>query len=215
MAENKPLFCSWLHWDRRGSCICKDRPGVYLLGRFDEGPPEFVDPLDRRIILIAETHDQTLQRRWDQFHYAAFRGKSGHAGGATFHRLYANGPDTETPPWLFVSAAPVPLDVGDCQGYVQETKNRLLQRYEDEHGFSRPVTSEAQPRVLTFHSRQFPPCHRPPRSRLSPSLSSAAGVNGRSEVDWIHWTPRECMPWPASTEYHRPPWTFWPLTPST
>ncbi len=129
-----PPFSPWLHWDSRSVCDHRAGPGTYVLARIEEGPPEEVDPLDRRIILIAETHGQTLQRRWDQFHYSAFRGKWGHAGGVTFHGLYGNGPDTATPHWLYVAATPVPPATEDVQEYVQGLKNRMLEAYQDRYG---------------------------------------------------------------------------------
>src|SRR5438105_2401727 len=82
-----PTFSPWLHWDSRALSENRNGPGTYLLARFEEGPPEDVDPLARQILLIAETHGQTLLRRWDQFHYSAFKGGSGHAGGCAFHDL--------------------------------------------------------------------------------------------------------------------------------
>jgi len=45
-----------------------------------------------------------------------------------------NGPDTATPPWLYVSATPVPEGNDDVQAYVQGLKNRLLEGYQDRHG---------------------------------------------------------------------------------
>jgi hypothetical protein len=129
-----PSFTPWLPWDHRNSTSEFSGPGVYLLARFEEAPPTTVDTCDRRILLIAETHGQTLQRRWDQFHYSAFKGGESHAGGCTFHRLYCNGPDAATPPWLYVSAAAVPRNTDDVQGYVQSAKNQLLSEYQDRFG---------------------------------------------------------------------------------
>jgi hypothetical protein len=129
-----PTFSPWLHWDRRALCEHRNGPGTYLLARFEERPPDDVDPLNRQILLIAETHDQTLLRRWDQFHYSAFKGGSGHAGGCTFRGLFGNGPDTATPPWLYVSATTVPPHFTEVQGYLQDLKNRLLEDYQDRYG---------------------------------------------------------------------------------
>lgn len=129
-----PPFSPWLHWEGRHSCEHGGSPGVYFLARFEERPPDEVNPLDRQILLVAETHGQTLQRRWDQFHYSAFRGKSGHAGGVTFHRLFGNGPDTVPPPWLYISATPVPPGRVEVQDYVQGLKNQLLATYQDRYG---------------------------------------------------------------------------------
>src|SRR5262245_14190302 len=53
-----PTFSPWLHWDSRASCEHRDGAGTYLLARFEEEPPDVVDPLDQQILLIAETHGQ-------------------------------------------------------------------------------------------------------------------------------------------------------------
>jgi hypothetical protein len=183
-----PSFSPWLHWDNRASCEHRDGPGTYLLARFEEGPPDGVDPSDRRILLIAETHNQALQRRWDQFHYSAFKGGYGHAGGATFHALFGNGPDDSTPPWLYLSATPVPPEAPDVQAYVQGLKNRLLEAYQDRHGVlpscnvKGPVESLATSEDPV--AMMSPVADSPPASVTEPAVDFSR---------WCRWTERDSL----------------------
>ena len=131
---DREQFSPWLHWNQRSLFEERNRSGVYVLARFEEGAPDTVDTEDKRILLIGETHHQTLEKRWDQFHYCAFTGGDGHAGGRTFHRLFYNGTDSAVPPWLFVSAHATDCQPWDAQDYVQTLKNRLLAAFEDRHG---------------------------------------------------------------------------------
>ena len=126
-------FSPWIDWNRRASVPAASGPGVYLLGRFEEGAPEAVDQSDRNIILIAETHGQALLKRWYQFERSATRGADGHSPGQTFHRLFANGTDSSLPAWLYVTACGVP-DGNDPATFVNDLKSRLLTQYEQTYG---------------------------------------------------------------------------------
>lgn len=127
------LFSPWVHWGTRLSIPERDGPGVYLLGRFEEHPPTTVDVHDERVLLVAETHDQSLEARWKQFQYSAFSGGSGHAGGLRFFNLFNNGTDSAVPPWLYVSAVSTrgESDVAECN---KRLKNRLLDEYQERCG---------------------------------------------------------------------------------
>jgi hypothetical protein len=127
-------FSKWLPWNERLDATWRYNYGVYLLAQFEDGHPESVETGDKRILLIAETHGQTLERRWDQFHYSAFKGGNGHSGGRTFRKLFANGPDVEAPSWLFVSASPVPSGAKHIQASVLKLKKRLLAEYKARYG---------------------------------------------------------------------------------
>lgn len=184
-----PAFSRWLHWDNRLLSEHRTAPGVYFLARFEEGPPDVVDPCDKRLILIGETHGQTLQTRWDQFQYSAFKGGENHAGGYTFHRLFSNGTDSATPHWLFVAAAPVPEDVSDVKGYVQSVKNDLLAAYQNRYGLlpccnlrgpvevalPATVTTEVGATSVDMPAVVFSPWH-PWAERFSIEGMDAAGV---------------------------------------
>src|SRR4051812_35440908 len=112
---SESTFSPWLHWGQRSLSPDRHHAGVYVLGRLEGELPALVDPFDRRILLIAETHGQSLDRRWDQFHHSAFQGRDGHAGGLTFHRLFCSGPDCNVPPWLYLAASTVPDGTIDIQ----------------------------------------------------------------------------------------------------
>ncbi len=69
-------FSPWIHWTNRSSANEHNGPGVYLLARFEQDPPTIVDVHDERILLVAETHDQSLDARWKQFQDSAFKGEA-------------------------------------------------------------------------------------------------------------------------------------------
>ncbi len=131
---NAPEFSPWKRWQLRLQLAESDGPGVYLLGQFEGATPERVDPTDERIVLIAETHRQTLERRWYQFERSATRGADGHAGGYTFWTLFGQGAESLIPGWLCVSATTAPTGTKQTQSHVQELKNQLLARYVERHG---------------------------------------------------------------------------------
>lgn len=105
----------------------RDDHGVYMLARFDDVIPATPDVCDGRVLLVAETHDQTLGARWKQFHYSAFKGGSGHSGGVRFYSLFNNADDTCVPSWLHLSAVSIAGD--DIEPRAKGLKNELLDRY--------------------------------------------------------------------------------------
>lgn len=180
MNEKEPTFSDWVQWGQRSVKPGRDRPGVYLLARFEEPPPREVDPTDERVLLIAETHDQSLDERWGQFHRSAFKGASGHAGGLTFHKLFSNGADSTVPTWLYVSALPVPPGITDIQSYVQGWKSRLLAEFEERHG-TRPRCNMKGPGEIAkpIDAAPAPPQNQEPRVEFT---------------SWIPWADRYSDP---------------------
>jgi hypothetical protein len=184
-------FSRWVRWDDRLSLPQWDGPGVYVLARFEGAPPAIVDPLDERVLLIAETHDQTLAQRWRQFHRCATRGQRGHAGGRTFWSIFGNGGDTEIPGWLCVAASGVPAGVDDVKAYARGIKQDLLGRYEDRHGVP-------------------PACNAPlargpvelPQEFIEAGTSSGVVVAERTSMEepavrfteWVPWRERGVLP---------------------
>ena len=79
-------------------------PGVYLLARFDAGPPAPTEPLSTDIVYIGEAADQSLMGRWQQFHRAAFEGKPGHSAGLRYRELFVDEGDSGAEAWLYVAA---------------------------------------------------------------------------------------------------------------
>ncbi len=121
-----PQFEVWLRWaDRCGIDGC-DQPGVYLLGRFEDRPPDRVKPLVAEIIYIGETCSQTLEKRWYQFNRSAFEQKPGHSGGWTFANRFCNNKINVPCPWLYVAALPVRMDEPYRSAYIRFTERRLI-----------------------------------------------------------------------------------------
>ena len=103
-------FSEWMRW---ADCSRHDginQPGVYLLGKFDSPPPT-ISCLDKNVIYVGETVDQSLEKRLNQFSRSAFSRKYGHSGGWTFSDDFLSGiKQDQAPPWLFVALLPVSLD---------------------------------------------------------------------------------------------------------
>ncbi|MDL1898655.1 hypothetical protein FBQ82_20615 [Anaerolineae bacterium CFX7] len=84
------VFSNWKLWSERARFDHLGEPGVYILARFEKSPREKANPLSKQVIYIGETCDQTLKQRWQQFHRAAFLGKHGHSGGASYRAIFAD-----------------------------------------------------------------------------------------------------------------------------
>jgi len=91
----KPIiFTQWYHWSNRLAIPLKQRnvPGIYLLARFLESPPNGqADPLCPSIVLIGETR-RTLRTRLKDFDNAAFGGRGNHSEGARYRRMHYPNP---------------------------------------------------------------------------------------------------------------------------
>jgi hypothetical protein len=127
------LFSPWTRWDLRTLLPQRSGAGVYILGQFESLPPENLDPTDERIVLIAETHSQTLEQRWYQFERSATKGADGHAGGYTFWKLFGENNETPIPGWLCVAATAAPAG-SDAKSHVQRLKSELLTHFKERHG---------------------------------------------------------------------------------
>jgi hypothetical protein len=99
----KVVFSRWTRWADRMTVDGIDAPGVYLLAHFKKPPLGNADPQTREVIYIGETCDQSLKKRWRQFHRCAFEGKEGHSGGKTYWKIFADKGGEN----LFVAAFPV------------------------------------------------------------------------------------------------------------
>jgi len=135
-------FEPWLHWDNRAETPNHDRPGVYVLARFDETPCTEVDPTAAEIIYIGETCSQTLADRWYQFGRSAFQQKSGHSGGWTFAATYCDNRVMPPPAWLYVAALPVALDEPHASAFIRYAERRLIWEFVQRHGIMTPCNSK-------------------------------------------------------------------------
>ena len=129
-----PSFSAWTRWEDREQLEHSDEAGVYLLSRHDGNPPAFAAPSDESVICIAETHGQSLIKRWDQFEYCAFRQGRGHSEGCAFSRINFAGEKGDIPAWLYVSAAPLDRKTPDIRDLTGTCKRKLLQEYQRVHG---------------------------------------------------------------------------------
>ena len=116
---NMPRFMPWTSWVTRYDIKDCERPGVYLLGKFDSQPPAEVDSISAPVIYIGETCDQNLAQRWYQFNRSAFEQKPGHSGGWTFSGLYCDNRIVEPVGWLYVAALPMTLQEPHSSAYIR------------------------------------------------------------------------------------------------
>jgi len=105
----------WISWDHRNSLPGKDKPGVYLIGRFAlppiSGP---ADPFDEHVIYIGESAGGRFQGRWRSFERSAFKGKGKHRGGKRYKQKF--GGDSSV---LYVSILP---DEEIVKGFLEPGK---------------------------------------------------------------------------------------------
>jgi hypothetical protein len=128
-----PPFDIWVPWEeRRGVRKCR-LPGVYILGRFHEAPPENVNPIAAEVVYIGETC-MSLISRWRQFHRAAFRRGNDHSGGCTFATIFCDNQVIEPFDWLYVAACPVEMDEPRRSSFIRFIERRLIWSYVDLHG---------------------------------------------------------------------------------
>ncbi len=181
-------FCEWVHWEQRLALPQKDGAGVYMLAQFEGAPPMTTDPTDERVILIAETHDQSLAQRWRQFDYSARTGGDGHAGGKTFWKLYGNGAESVIPGWLFVAAKEAPHSAGDVRAHAQSEKEELLREFELRHGLLPRCNvrgpSSADARGLQGSSGDV---------AATDIIAAAPHVSAVAFSRWMPWHEREAL----------------------
>jgi len=118
-------FSEWVPWEYK-ECPEGRHPGVYLLSRFDITAPKQVDPTDRAILYIGETVDQTLSKRFYQFHRSAFLRKNSHSGGWTFSDKFCGGIPSDPPSWLHVSMFAVTLKEPYLSAFIRLVERKVL-----------------------------------------------------------------------------------------
>src|SRR5262249_2851773 len=121
-----PEFDSWTRWSDRDAMAGCERPGVYLLAKFESSPPRVVVPVISNIIYIGETCDQSLSKRWYQFNRSAFYQKGGHSGGWTFADKFCENRIVDPPSWLYVAPLPVFLEEPEQSAYIRFVERWLI-----------------------------------------------------------------------------------------
>ena len=82
-------FTPWVSWVSRYSLPDKGKPGVYLIGRFEQQPPPGpADPFEERIVYIGESSGGRFQSRWRSFERSAFKDKGRHRGGKRYKEKF-------------------------------------------------------------------------------------------------------------------------------
>ncbi|MFH1383037.1 MAG: hypothetical protein ABIH70_09145 [Chloroflexota bacterium] len=84
-------FLSWCPWDRRNSLKDINKPGVYVLGKFNSENSVSADLLDEYVIYFGKTNlgkTTSLKGRLNAFDGAAFGNGAPHAGGYNYKEAY-------------------------------------------------------------------------------------------------------------------------------
>lgn len=97
-------------------------PGVYVIANSNR-EPRGMSVIDKRVVYIGETVDQSLHHRLYQLHRSA-EGKGGHSGGLT---LRAKGYDRKT---LWVAIRSFPLGYGLEDGFAQSFRSAQIRHLE-------------------------------------------------------------------------------------
>ena len=126
MALQDINFSIWKHWGIRNSLKNINNPGVYLLAHFDRPPQGNANPLEKDIIYMGETCDQTLRERLNSFNRCGFNGKKGHSGGVSYWKKY-KGKREEN---LYVSIFSIPSKWGNLRSlYIRYLERKLILDY--------------------------------------------------------------------------------------
>jgi len=134
MSLPKIEFSPWAQWNNRLEITDFRSPGVYILAKFKNVPQGPGNPLDKKVIYVGETCNQSLRSRWYQFDRSAFQSKDGHSGGWNYNEEFGDkGQD------LFVAAMPV-TDVPEKLRhlFIRYVERKLILDYAVEHE-SQPI----------------------------------------------------------------------------
>lgn len=87
-------FSEWYPWKDVKSIPNGERPGLYIIARFEQKPDGAADPNAKEILYIGETHgkSQSISKRLQKFFKASQIGDMvyKHSGGNRFNRLVGN-----------------------------------------------------------------------------------------------------------------------------
>ena len=112
-------FSPWVRWAARNNLPDRDKPGLYIIGRFTQPPrPGAADPFDRDVVYIGESSGGRFQGRWRSFDRAAFKGTGKHRGGKRYRERF--GGDSTV---LFVSTL---SDEGLVGAFLKLNRCQLL-----------------------------------------------------------------------------------------
>ncbi len=156
-------FSPWANWASRNNLPDKDKPGVYLIARFEQKSPSGpADPFEKSIVYIGESSGGRFQSRWRSFERSAFKDKGKHRGGKRYKEQFGGDSSVlyistlsgdglvktflglETCPFLDINASSAKVDMTDKllseidDLLVKYMERRLILLYSLAHGH-RPV----------------------------------------------------------------------------
>ena len=123
---NAPKIQGWARWADRNGLDGMGCPGVYLIARFYDAPPDSVNPSDEHVVYIGETCSRTLKKRLHEFGRAAIDGKTKHSGGRRFHQVFGDDAMEAAQDSLFVAVIAVEQAEPHSSAYIRYTERRLI-----------------------------------------------------------------------------------------
>ena len=102
-------FSKWISLAKFADLKTGWLPGVYVIAHSNRRP-NGISIIDKRVVYIGETVDQSLHQRLYQLHRSMFNGKAGHSGGAT---LRAKGYHRKRL-WLAIRSFPLGYGIDDA-----------------------------------------------------------------------------------------------------
>jgi hypothetical protein len=123
-------FSEWIPLTRYPDLNTGWLPGVYVIAKSSR-QPHGISIIDKRVIYIGETVDQSLRQRLHQLHRSMSRGKGGHSGGIT---LRVKG-YSRSRLWLAIRGFPLGYGLDDAfaasfrSAQIRHLERMLLYRY--------------------------------------------------------------------------------------
>ena len=123
-------FSKWISLAKFADLKTGWLPGVYVIAHSNRRP-NGISIIDKRVVYIGETVDQSLHQRLYQLHRSMFNGKAGHSGGAT---LRAKGYHRKRL-WLAIRSFPLGYGIDDAfaksfrSAQIRHLERTLLYEY--------------------------------------------------------------------------------------
>lgn len=123
------IFSEWHAWDDVKSIPHGNRPGLYIIARFEKKPSGAAQAHTREILYIGETHgkSQSISKRLQKFFKASQVGEMiyKHSGGNRFNRVMGN----DLSNMYAAGFAPVLEDERFLNPFIFYAERRLIWEY--------------------------------------------------------------------------------------